>query len=104
MNRLRAIKNAEFVATSYDPNVKEKERLIQIGASTYIEADKVVRTNLLYQDGAVEEQTDIHLSNGYIIEGVLDYTSIFENHGVPEDIATIKVKFEKETKVNDNED
>ena len=77
--RIRSLVNAELIATV--PG-KEDGVIMQIGAQTWFEANKVIK----YKDDD-ELLADIHLSNGNILEGVAWGPKYFENHGVPEEIA-----------------
>jgi hypothetical protein len=74
--RIRSLVNAELVATV--PG-NEEGVIMQIGAQTWFEANKVVK---YMSDG--EQVADIHLVNGNILEGVSWGPKYFENHGVPE--------------------
>lgn len=78
MNRIRSLVNAEVVVTSKDNPTEEL--LMQIGASTWFEATKVVTYKV--DD---EQLADIYLKNGNVIEGIGWGPTYFENHGVPEE-------------------
>lgn len=88
MARLRMLQNCEFIAVDQEGN----EKNVQLGASTYIEVDKVELMNT--QDGIF---ANVFLKDGSTLEGVL--WEVFENHGVPE----IKIE-EKELNEDDSEE
>ena len=77
MPRVRSIVNAELVA--FNP-VTTEEKVMQIGAHDYVEANKVEVFSL---EG--ETLANIHLVDGFILEGVLWGPQYFENHGVIEE-------------------